>query len=213
VAAEASASRSPERKRLASAAAEHNALVERRRRLVLASEKARADSMSAFLAVERAEEAARLARREGPRVLAMAAIGEGSPEIGSLEAAELALELARRAHTSAREMVEALRQELFTTDQNIPGALAERTAAVRGILDVDDAVEGLLNEFDAARAWVECLAEAIRVIGPTRLPRRYEFWDATNRPTPTVEPVAGQWREALAALERGEADTALPAIG
>jgi len=208
--------RSAERERLAQAAANCDMLTDRRRRLVLAAEKARGDSAEKAGAVERSERALAAAKREAPRVLALAAIGEtASGSSSSLEAAEGELERVQAEHEEAREIAAALKEEIKTTDERLAAAVEDRRQAVREVLDTDPALDLLHAEYIATLAWSAALADVFRLIGPSRLPRRLQYWDSTNPELPPVDeplPVA-QWREALAALEAGEADAPLPAIG
>jgi hypothetical protein len=210
----APAERSAERERLAQAASKHAALVDRRRRLVLAAEQARGDSMAALRAVDNAEAGLAVAQREAPRLLALAAIGEAAGS-SNLEAAQREAAGARAEHAQARDVVEALRAELITTDQRLTAALSDRQAAVRGVLEADPAMDLLYAEYLATLTWTAALADVFKLIGPSRLPSRMQYWDRTNHELPPVDepsPVT-QWREALAALERGEVDRELPAIG
>jgi hypothetical protein len=86
---------------------------------------------------------------------------------------------------------------------------------VRAVLETDPAIDALQAEYLATLAWSAVLADCFKVIGPLRLPRRMQTWDRTNHELPALnEPLpVTLWREALEALEAGDADRELPAMG
>jgi hypothetical protein len=67
--------------------------------------------------------------------------------------------------------------------------------------------------YDKAPGVVAECVSTLTEIGLSRLPQSLQHWHAVNRPViPPGSPILGPWREALAALERGEVDTPLPEL-
>ena len=214
-AAPAAALRSLERERLARVCAAIEASAERGRRLRLAEAQARSDRLDAFTAVERAAEVLDLAKREAPRRAAAGAIGEGFEGTAPpVDEAERSLSGARGKHQHLREVAEVLAKEIATAEQRLLQLRAERTAAIAAV--IAPAASVMHAEYLAAAAWREAIGDVFRWLGPSRLPRSLQHWDATNLELPVdgEEPLPlSQWKDAIAALERGEADYPLPAIG
>jgi hypothetical protein len=103
----------------------------------------------------------------------------------------------------------------MATDHLLAVSLADRQKAMRGVLEADPAMDLLYAEYVATLAWSAALADVFKLIGPSRLPVRHQHWDRTNHEFVLVdEPIpVSQWKAAIARLEAGEVDLALPEIG
>jgi hypothetical protein len=202
------------RERLALAHVEHAAAADRLRRLHLAVEAARSESMAKFRVISACEAIVETARKEEPRRRAALLLGEEVEAAPDVDQAERNLIAARAADGEQRRLIAVLEQESGRQAFRHAAAQTALSDAIRDVLEVDEAFLALEVEFRRSQAWVEALAEAFRAL-ERYLPQRAQFWDRQNPVLPSlvgVSPSAmvGEW---LASIREGNTDEPFPALG
>jgi hypothetical protein len=196
---------------LARAVTERRHIEQRNERLRQAIVQARENSMSALGVVDAAEAALVEAERtEQHRAVALA-LGEPHPTGPSVDEARRALTEARHAHQLARSAITTLESGAREVAGHLALAAERAHNALAAMLEAEGVVGNLLAAYDAGRAHVEQIAMVLRFLGPGRGVNG--GWEHPDRPLPAVDgSLLDAWRAALAALERGEVETALPEI-
>jgi hypothetical protein len=215
MAAAAKAEEPSARQRLVDAVAAHNAARERLVRLEAAFHEAGEASLAAAMALEEAEERVKELAAEASAQRVARLLGEVPSDHDALAAAERELDGAQKRRLEAVEIRNALENEAKAQAGRVSWAERAVAAAVEAALQGDPTIARLLEAHDKALGVVADLADAIRCLPLSVLPKFHpalvqRYTD--NRGTiPPPVPQAPRWRHAVEALKRGE-DAALPAV-
>ncbi len=178
-------------------------------------------------ALERAQEAAREARREittaeallaeakaeEPRGYVAALLGDQTDGTATdlIAAAEDRLAAARRKQGLAEQAEALLRKEMVSAETRATLARGDRAAAIGVFLRASPAVARLAAEWRDAKSRVAALTAVLTQLRRLdALPPELRHWDAINNEYPADPAIVAAWTEALAALE---ADPAAPLPG
>jgi len=208
--------RSPERERMAAAVSTLREAEAARQRVEDARRKL-PDTTDALVAVDAAQEALAEAKKRRSRWLTDRLLGEAGGEEdpvivaeGALRDAETALERAREQHQLLDHRAAEIGSAVNFKEHAVKNAVAD-------VLRADPAVTRLADELRATQARVVHLWKCMRAIsrrGGT--PDSCRFW--ANDAHPDLMPAGAEmtnliaWEAALAALETGDADVALPEL-
>jgi len=209
--------RSPERERLKAAVAALSEAEAARARV----ESARAklpDTVDLIGMIDRAQEALADARKRRSRWLTDRLLGEASGEEDPFTVAEAELRSAEAALDQAREQHTIVGQRGAEINTAIMMKQAAVKNAVADVLRADPAVARLAYELRATQARVVHLWKCMRAISRRGgIPDSCRLW-ANERGHPDLIPADASmtnliaWEAALAALETGDADVALPEL-
>jgi hypothetical protein len=196
--------RTPERQALADAIARRKAITERIARINAAIDVY--EERCPYGAVERAEEAVEVARRNEPGRAVALILGDPMPEGQSVEEARQALAEARTADNAATSAKQLLRDQAREAREALISADDRIEREIKAVIESEPAMTRLLEAFYEKEAE---LASLRRTIASVRLfvPPQFRNWDGM-RDCPDARPNPA-WRDAIASLAT-DPDAVLP---